>query len=65
MVDDHFPNEKFLAILLQTPWFSYVDNYLTTWRFPHHFSYRERCNIVRNGATYTCIVGYFFNLGQY
>jgi hypothetical protein len=46
MIDDHFPDEHLFSISTQTPWFVDIENYLTTGRFPQHFSYRERCKIV-------------------
>jgi hypothetical protein len=46
MIDDQFPDEHLFSISTQTPWFVDIENYLTTWKFPQHFSYRERCKIV-------------------
>jgi hypothetical protein len=63
MIDDHFPDEHLFAISTQTPWFVDIANYLTTGRFPQHFSYQERCKIVRKSTTYTWVAGYLFKLG--
>jgi hypothetical protein len=41
-----FPYENLFSISTQTPWFVDIENYLTTGKFPQHFSYRERCKIV-------------------
>jgi hypothetical protein len=47
MIDDQFPDEHLFSISTQTPWFVDIENYLTTRKFPQHFSYRERCKIVQ------------------
>jgi hypothetical protein len=61
MIDDHFPDEYPFEILLQTPWFDDIFNYLMIWRFPQHIPYRDICKIVRKSTQYNCIERYFFN----
>jgi len=62
MVDDQFL-DKHLLQFQYNPLVSDIENYLKKRRFPQHFSYRERCKIVRKSATYTWIAEYLFNLG--
>jgi hypothetical protein len=62
MIDDPFLNEYLFSISTQTHWFSDITNYLTTGKFPQHFSYRERCKIIQKSSVYTWVAGYLFKL---
>jgi hypothetical protein len=62
VIDDQFPYESLFSISMKTPWFVDIEKYLTTRKFPQHFSYRERCNIVHKSSAYTWVVGYFLKL---
>jgi hypothetical protein len=62
MIDDRFPDGNLFSISTQTPWFVDIENYLTMGKFPQHFSYGERCKIVRKSSAYTWVVGYLFKL---
>jgi hypothetical protein len=52
-MDDSFPNEHLFSMYVITPWFDDIANYLVAGRLPHHFSYRERCALVRKSGPYT------------
>jgi hypothetical protein len=64
-IDYQFPDENLFSISLQTPWFSYISNYLITGKFPQHLSYRERCKIVWKSPAYTWVADYLFKLCPY
>lgn len=38
LVDDSFPKEYLFSILVQTPWFSNIANYLATRKLSKHFN---------------------------
>jgi len=52
MVDDQLPNEHLFAILVLSPWFSYIANYLVAGRFPPNMSCREKIRIARKSAPF-------------
>jgi len=47
MVDDQLPNEHLFSILVLSPWFADISNYLVIAKLPPNLSSRERSIIVR------------------
>jgi hypothetical protein len=46
-VVDTFPDENLFAIFVKTPWFADIANYLSTGKFPPHFSAKEKQKVIR------------------
>eukprot|EP00253_Pinus_taeda_P017120 PITA_17120 len=63
IVDDQMPDEHLFSILLLSPWFVDIANYLVSAQFPPHLSSKEKSRIVRKSAPFTWIGGYMFKLG--
>eukprot|EP00253_Pinus_taeda_P017300 PITA_17300 len=63
MVDDQMLDEHLFAILVLSPWFTDIANYLVSTQFPPHLSSKEKRNIVRMSAPFTWIGGNLFKLG--
>ena len=61
--DKELVDEHLFAISVQTPWFVDIENYLATRKLPQHLSYKEKCKIIRQSATYEWIKSYLFKLG--
>jgi hypothetical protein len=59
-VDDDFPDEHLFSISTNSPWFSYVANYLATGNF-HNIFHPEKNKIVRLSASYSWIGGDLFH----
>eukprot|EP00253_Pinus_taeda_P021739 PITA_21739 len=62
-VNDQMPDEHLFAILVLSPWFAYIENYLVSAQFPLHFSSKEKSRNVRKSAPFTWIGGNLFKLG--
>eukprot|EP00253_Pinus_taeda_P029423 PITA_29423 len=62
-VDDQMPDEHLFAILVLSPWFADIANYLVSAQFPPHLSSKEKRKIVRKSAPFTWIGGNLFKLG--
>lgn len=65
MVDDQLPYEHIFSILVLSPWFVYITNYLVSGRFPPNLSSKEKRNIVRKIAPFTLIGGNLFKSGPF
>jgi hypothetical protein len=52
-VDDKFPNENLFVISTNSPWFADMSNYLTTRKFPPHFSPKEKRRIFKMSSPYS------------
>eukprot|EP00253_Pinus_taeda_P034228 PITA_34228 len=65
MVDDQIPDEHMFAILVLSPWFVDIANYLVSAQFPPHLSLKGKSKISRKGAPFTWIGGNLFKLGPY
>ena len=46
LVDNTFLDEHLFAISVHTPWFTYIANYLATWKIPNHLSPHEKRRII-------------------
>jgi len=57
IVDDQLPDEHLFAILVLSPWFSDIENYLVAGRFPPNLSSKEKSKIVRKIYPFTWIGG--------
>jgi len=56
-VDDQMLDEHLFAILVLSPWFVDIANYLVSAQFPPHLSSKEKSKIVRESTLFTCIGG--------
>eukprot|EP00253_Pinus_taeda_P002737 PITA_02737 len=63
MVDDQIPDENMFSILVLSPWFSNIANYLVSAQFPPHLSAKEKRKIMRKSAPFTWIGGNHFKVG--
>eukprot|EP00253_Pinus_taeda_P030312 PITA_30312 len=63
MVDDQMPDEHLFSLLVLSPWFVDIANYLVLAQFPPHLSSKEKSKIVRKSAPFTWIRGNLFKLG--
>jgi len=45
-MNDNFPNEHLFAVVVNTPWFADMTNYLATWKLPAHLSSPQKRRIV-------------------
>ena len=52
-VEDQFPDEHLFAVLVLSPWFSDIVNYLVSAQFPPNFPYKEKSKIVRKKTLFT------------
>jgi len=58
-----FTDEKLFAISTNSSWFEDIASYLTTRKFPPHFSPKERRRIVKMSDLYSWIKGDLFYIG--
>eukprot|EP00253_Pinus_taeda_P013362 PITA_13362 len=65
MVNDQLLDEHLFTILVLSPWFADIANYLVSAQFPPNLSSKEKSKIVRKSTRFTWIGGNFFNLGPY
>eukprot|EP00253_Pinus_taeda_P022070 PITA_22070 len=63
MVDDQMPDEHLFAILVLSPWFANIANYLVSAQFPPHLFLKEKSKIMKKSAPFTWIGGNIFKLG--
>ena len=63
MVDDQMADEHLFSILVLSPWFVDIANYLVSTQFPPHLSPKEKIKIVRKSVPFTWIGGNHFKLG--
>ena len=63
MVDDQLPDEHLFAILVLSPWFADIANYLVSAQFPPNLSSKEKSKIVRKSAPFTWIGSNLFKRG--
>jgi hypothetical protein len=62
-MDDSFPDEHLFSCVCDHTMVCNIANYLVAGRLPQHFSYRERCALVKKSGPFTWIKGYLFKLG--
>jgi len=55
MVDDQITDEHLFSILVLSPWFDDMENYLASAQFPPHLSSKEKSKIVRKSTPFTWI----------
>lgn len=53
MVDDQFLDEYLFAILVLSPWFADIVNYLVLVKFPPNLSCKEERKIIRKSSPFT------------
>lgn len=63
MVDDELPNEHLFTILVLSPWFYDIKNYLVAAQFPPSLFSKEKIIIIGKSAPFTWIGGNLFKLG--
>jgi hypothetical protein len=51
--NDSFPDEHLFSISTNSPWFTDIENYLATTKFPQHLSSQEKQKIVKLNANYS------------
>jgi len=64
-VEDKFPDEYLFSVTTQTPWFSYIANYLVTGKLPSHLFPREKRKIIQVSARYSWITNELYKTGPY
>lgn len=64
MVNDQLPDQHLFSILVLSPWFVDIENYLVLAQFLPHLSSKEKCKIMRKSAPFTWIGGNLLNLAQ-
>jgi len=42
LVADDFPDEYLFAIIVKTPWFVYIENYLSSGKLPSQFTKKQK-----------------------
>ena len=62
MVDDQMMEEHQFSVLVLSPWFADITNYLVLAQFPPHLSSKEKRKIVRKSTSFTWIGGNLFKI---
>lgn len=57
-MDDQFLDEYLFAIVVKTPWYADVTNYMAVGNLPKHLKKWERKHIVQHSARFSWIGGY-------
>jgi hypothetical protein len=57
---DNFPDEHLFSILVITPWYADIANYLSSGMLPPSLTSKEKKNIIKQSARYTWINGDLF-----
>jgi len=60
-VEDQFPDENLFVVVVQTPWYDDVSNYLAMHKLPKHLTPNERKQIVQWSTRFSWIGGYLFH----
>jgi len=63
MVDEWILDEHLFAILVLSPWFDDIANYLVPTQFPPNLPSKEKSIIIKKGTPFTRIGGNLFKLG--
>ena len=61
---DYFLDENLFAISIQSLWFSYIANYVSSWNLPPHFSPIEKRQVIKQSVRYSWITGDLFYTGN-
>jgi len=62
-VEDQFLDENLFAVIVKTPWYVDVANYLAVGKLPKHLTPNERKQIVQHSTRFSWIRGYLFHTG--
>eukprot|EP00253_Pinus_taeda_P015876 PITA_15876 len=62
-VEDQFPDEHLFVVVVQTPWYADVVNYLVVGKLPKHLTPNEWKQIVQCSTQFSWIGGYLFHTG--
>eukprot|EP00253_Pinus_taeda_P029785 PITA_29785 len=62
-VEDQFPDEHLFDVIVKTPWYMDVANYLAVGKLPKHLMPSERKLIVQRSTRFSWIGGYLFHTG--
>eukprot|EP00253_Pinus_taeda_P009401 PITA_09401 len=62
-VEDQFPDEHLFVVVVQTPWYADVANYLVVGKLPKHLTPNECKQIVQKSTRFSWIGGYLFHTG--
>eukprot|EP00253_Pinus_taeda_P024859 PITA_24859 len=62
-VEDQFLDEHLFVVVVQTPWYANVANYLAVGKLPKHLTPNERKQIVQRSTKFSWIGGYLFHTG--
>ena len=60
LMNDDFPYEHVFSLATKPPWYTYLENYLTTRKLPLHLSSREKQRIIKISANYSWMEGDLF-----
>eukprot|EP00253_Pinus_taeda_P033510 PITA_33510 len=60
-VEDQFPYENLFAVIMKTPWYTNVVNYLVVGKLPKHLTPRERKIIIQRSTQFSWIGEYLFH----
>ena len=63
VLDDTFPDEHLFAVFVQTPWFAYIANYVSTGILPNHLSPHEKRRIIVQSSNYSWVDNDLFHIG--
>eukprot|EP00253_Pinus_taeda_P034078 PITA_34078 len=62
-VEDQFPDEHLFTVVVQTPCYADVSNYLAVGKLPKHLTLNEWKQIVQRSGRFSWIGGYLFQIG--
>eukprot|EP00253_Pinus_taeda_P019898 PITA_19898 len=62
-VEDQFPDEHLFVVVVRTPWYADVANYLAVGKLPKHLTPQECKQIVQKSAQFSWIGGHLFHTG--
>ena len=60
LIDDAFLDEHLFHIVVQTPWYADIANYIATNKIPTHFPYKERKLLVERSFHFSWINNLLF-----
>ena len=63
LIDDAFPNEHLFHIVVQTPWYVDIANYIVANKIPTHFFYKEKKLLVEKSFHFSWIDNLLFYTG--
>eukprot|EP00253_Pinus_taeda_P025733 PITA_25733 len=63
VVEDQFLDEHLFVVVVQTPWYADVANYLAVGKLPKHLTPNEQKHIVQRSTRFSWIGGYLLHTG--